>query len=275
MRDGVQSWEERDMNRFAIGHVLIKSKQLQQTVRDYEKLGFTVTYRTDPAKAHNALIYLRDGSFLELFNPKPFQLPDKLFLGLLRLIRPLKPILIDRYISYIKSDEGMNDYALDSVLPEQAADNLRDIIRAGAKIGKKISMSKKLQDGRKQTWWMAMPQAIEFPFFMSPYTPAVTCTEHEITHSNGVLGIDTLVIDVPELEEWIMKYKVILDGASVSRQGRQCEFILGKKHKIVLRQAERYRLSEIHLLTSVPNLLSGQEFVQEKNRCLSIVNKQG
>ncbi|MBH5319532.1 VOC family protein [Paenibacillus sp. GSMTC-2017] len=238
------------MSRFAIGHILIKSNHLHQAVKEYEKAGFTVTYRTDPAKAHNALIYMKDGSFLELYNPNPVRIPDKLVLGLLRLFRPLHSGFISRYMSYIKSDEGLNDYALDSIPLEQAEENLSDLIQAGVDIGKKINMSKRLLDGSKQKWWMAMPQEVKLPFLMSAYNPAVICTEYEITHNNGALGIDKLVIEVPELEEWIMKYAAIFKGASLLRDGNQCEFTLGKTHKILLRQAEQYRISEIHMLTS-------------------------
>ncbi|WP_341282264.1 VOC family protein [Paenibacillus sp. FSL H8-0537] len=91
------------MNRFAIGHVLIKTRQLQLAVKNFQQLGFTVTYRTDPSKTHNALIYLQDGSFLELFNPKPINLPDQ-------LLRPLHPAVVNRFLYYLNSQEAMLVY---------------------------------------------------------------------------------------------------------------------------------------------------------------------
>lgn len=240
------------MNRFAIGHVLIKTRQLKLAVENFQKLGFTVTYRTNPAKAHNALIYFRDGSFLELFNPKPINLPDKLIRTIFQLLRPLHPAMVNRFLYYLNSQEGLNDYALDSVQPEQAEANVWEITQAGAKLGKTIKKSKTLPDGRKQTWWLAVPEEPRLPFLMSAYDPAVACTEQEITHNNGALGIEKLVIDVPGLEEWMAKYTQIFDGAIVTRKGQQCEFVLGKKHTVVLRQAEQQRLAEIHLITSIP-----------------------
>ncbi|WP_426334771.1 VOC family protein [Paenibacillus silvae] len=240
------------MNKFAIGHILLKAKQLKHTVKDYERWGFTVTYRTDPAAAHNAFIYFRDGSFLELFNPKPIKAPDKLILAVLQLMRPLHPSMISRYIHYIRSTDGITDYALDFVPPEGAETTLTEMKQAGAAISKKINMSKTLQDGRKQTWWIAAPADFRLPFLMSAYSPAVPCSEQELTHPNGALGIDKLVIDVPALEQWVSKYKPIFGDAVWSDDGQQCEYVLEKGHTIVLRQAKQYRISEIHLLTSKP-----------------------
>ncbi|MFD0587336.1 VOC family protein [Paenibacillus sp. GCM10027627] len=253
------------MKKFAIGHILIKSNQLQQTVKDFEQLGFTVTYRSDPAKAHNAFIYLSDGSFLELFNPKPVKLPDKLMVGLLKLLRPLQPAMMDRLATYMKGSEGLMDYALDSVPVEKADEYLKDIIRAGAKMGKKLSMSKKMRDGSKQSWWIAPPQDVKLPFLMSSYQPPLVCHEQEFTHRNNVQRLDGMVIEVPNLEEWITTYRSILVGTQAFRQGSECEFTLGKKHKIILRQAERYRISEIRLLTSDDSWLHRDEIFSKAN----------
>ncbi|ANY69895.1 hypothetical protein BBD42_27880 [Paenibacillus sp. BIHB 4019] len=238
------------MNRFAIGHVLIKTRQLKLAVENFQKLGFTVTYRTNPAKAHNALIYFQDGSFLELFNPKPINLPEQLIRAIFQLLRPLHPAMVNRFLYYLNSQEGLNDYALDSVQPEQAEANVREITQAGAKLGKTVKKSKTLPDGRKQTWWLAVPEEPRLPFLMSAYDPEIACTEQEITHNNGAIGIDKLVIDVPDLEHWLGSNKLIFAGAEISRKDQQCEFVLGKKHTVVLRQAERYQLAEIHLLTT-------------------------
>ncbi|GBF77375.1 hypothetical protein PA598K_05921 [Paenibacillus sp. 598K] len=238
------------MNRFAIGHVLIKSRQLKQAVDHFEKLGFTVTYRTDTAKAHNALIYFRDGSFLELFNPKPIRLPDGLIRTVFRLLRPLHPAMVTRFLYYLEHEEGLNDFALDSLQPEQAHANVESVVQAGAKLGKTIHKSKTLPDGRKQSWWMAVPMEPRLPFLMSAYDPEIPCSEQEVTHTNGSLGIERLVIDVPELEPWMERYKLIFTGTECTREGQQCVFALGKQHTIVLRQARQHRMAEIHLLTS-------------------------
>jgi hypothetical protein len=240
------------MNRFAIGHVLIKTKKLGQAVKDFEKLGFTVTYRTDRAKAHNALIFLQDGSFLELFNPKPVKLPDKLLLALLRLLRPLHPAMMRRLHHYLSSPEGISDYALDSLQPEQAKANVDAMLQDGAPIGKTINMSKTLPDGRKQTWWMALPLDPLMPFFMSAYDPDMPCTKEESTHDNGAISINKLVIEVPELEQWVLRYKAFTKGADIFRTELKYEIILGKKHTILLRKAQNYRIAEIHLITAHP-----------------------
>ncbi|MNB78392.1 hypothetical protein D3C75_250950 [compost metagenome] len=243
------------MSRFALGHILIKSRNLKQTVDDYERMGFTVTYRANPGKAHNALIFLQDGAFLELFDPKPFPLPDKLLLGLLSLIRPLQPHFIERYRSYIRGGEGLADFALDSMPAHKAADYLQERIQAGVKLGKRLDMSKKLQDGRKQTWWIAPPEDTGLPFLMSEYDPAVPCTEAETTHANGVLGIDTLVIDVPDLTEWTAKIELLLGDSAIAEDSSESMFELEKGHRILLRQSDRYRLAEIHLQTSASTIM--------------------
>ncbi|MFF2885531.1 VOC family protein [Paenibacillus sp. NPDC057967] len=241
---------EYNMSTFAIGHVLIKTNRLKQTASRYEELGFTVTYRVSPEKSHNAFIYFRDGSFLELFNPKPMNVADKLILALLRLLRPINPAMIKRYMHYIASKEGITDYAMDSVPVEQAEANLEGMKQAGARVGNKIKLSKKLPDGIKQTWWIAVFEDDTMPFLMSAYHPPIACLKHELAHRNGVRGIDCLVIDVPDLEAWILKYEPLGPRVNHSQQGKQCELFFEKQHKIILRKSDEYRLAEIHLLTS-------------------------
>ncbi|REK74783.1 VOC family protein [Paenibacillus paeoniae] len=238
------------MSTFAIGHVLIKTNRLKQTANRYESLGFTVTYRVSPEKAHNAFIYFRDGSFLELFNPKPINLADNLILALLKLLRPINPAMIKRYMHYIASKEGITDYALDSVPVEEAEVNLEVIKQAGARVGNKIKLSKKLPDGIKQTWWISVFEEYTMPFLMSAYDPPIACLEHELAHRNGVHGIDCLVIDVPDLEAWILQYEPLRPKVNRSQQGNQCELIFEKQHKIILRKSNEYRMAEIHLITS-------------------------
>ncbi|WP_138756437.1 VOC family protein [Paenibacillus sinopodophylli] len=241
------------MGKFAIGHVLIKTSQLARAVNDFEKLGFTVSYRTDPSKAHNAMIYFQNGSFLEIYDPKPINLPNKLILGLLKLLRPLHREMINRLIYYIKSEDGINDYALDSVPSGQAEANVEEMRQAGVKLSKKINISKRLRDGNKQTWWMAMPQATSIPFFMSDYIPHTNGHANEHTHANDALGIDTLVIDVPDLERWVAAYRLIFTDSTISKQNDQCQFTLEKQYKIVLRKAQWHRISELHLLSANKN----------------------
>ncbi len=238
------------MSLYAIGHILIKTNRLKQTVSSYESLGFTITYRVLPEKSHNAMIYFRDGSFLELFNPKPLQVSDKFILGLLKLFRPINPAMIKRYMHYITSKEGITDYALDSVPVAEAEANLISIKQMGVQVSKKIKLSKKLPDGRKQTWWIAMFEECTMPFFMSAYDPPITCQEHEYAHRNGVVGIDCLVIDVPDLDAWVLKYEPLQPKFNYCQQGKQCELIFEKQHRIILRRSNKYQLAEIHLITT-------------------------
>ncbi len=235
------------MKRFAIGHILIKTNDLAQSVKNFEDLGFTATYRTDPAKAHNALIYLQDGSFLELFNPKPFNLPDKLLLAAARLLAPLQPSMMNRLHAYISGPEGLIDYALDSIPPERANAHMAAMRLEGADLGKSVKLSKTLRDGRKQTWSIAAPGNPRLPFLMSAYDPAVPPAIHETTHRNGALGISRLVIDVPDLHRYLSWYRHVILEADMTHQGNRCMLACGNGHIIELRQASSYRITEISL----------------------------
>lgn len=53
---------------FKIGHVLIQVDHLETAIRQYRQMGFQVVSGGVPGKTNNALIYLKDGSFLELFS---------------------------------------------------------------------------------------------------------------------------------------------------------------------------------------------------------------
>src|SRR5215510_8485974 len=52
-----------------LSHILIKVDDLPTAVADYERLGFTVTWGSEPTKTLNALIHFRAHAFLELFAP--------------------------------------------------------------------------------------------------------------------------------------------------------------------------------------------------------------
>ncbi|WNS43110.1 VOC family protein [Paenibacillus sp. MMS20-IR301] len=238
------------MSRYAIGHILIKSKDLKHDVSVYEKWGFTVTYRTDPQRSHNALIYFRDGSFLELFDPKPAYMPDRLITMLLKLFRHAKSAKIKRFMHYLSCGGGITDYAIDSVPSEEAELSLQLSKQAGARISSITKLSKTLPDGRKQRWWIAIPEEPALPFYMSAYDPPVICHNNELTHHNGVQGIDCLVIDVPDVEEAVLQYKPLFPQISESHDPQQYELVFEKRHRIILRQADKFRLAEIHLYTS-------------------------
>lgn len=188
---------------FKIGHVLIKVSDLKTAVSDYEQLGFTVVLGSLPNKATNAMIYLQDGSFIELYTASVGRM-NGFALKLLKILRKLNPGKIDRYINYLSSNEGMNDFALDSVPRNAFKENIEILDLA---LSKPIAMKRIDAGNCERQWHLSFPKDYRLPFFMDDYVPEVKPTKEQITHSNGVLGIDELVINVVEYEYFVESYK--------------------------------------------------------------------
>ena len=53
-------------------HILCKVNNISNLFRDYEALGFSVEWGSAPERAHNALLWFKEGPFIEFLQmPKP------------------------------------------------------------------------------------------------------------------------------------------------------------------------------------------------------------
>lgn len=106
-----------------IGHVPIKVKNLQSGIKDFEKLGFTLTL----GSKHNAFMYFKDGSFLETFDTDlgAFNILAKILLEIVCLSGKNYWMKARRY--WFNRPEGFVSYSLDSVPTASFETNIRKI----------------------------------------------------------------------------------------------------------------------------------------------------
>lgn len=194
---------------FRIGHVLIKVNNLEKAVQDYEALGFRVTYGSDPKKATNAMIYFKDGSFLELFSTSFGQPIDTIMKLAVKLMLVLKNPYAGRMRNYTSPGEGFRDYALDSTKEDMFQGNMTKLKEAGITIHGPRKMKRKNVEQILVKWSLCFPTQERFPFFMSSYSPAVVLSPAKTQHPNRAAGFKELIIITPNWEEDLEFYQRI------------------------------------------------------------------
>lgn len=195
--------------KFSIGHILIKTNNFREAVNDFEKLGFTVTYGGRPEKATNALIYFKDGTFLEIYDAKMSKNADKLVPHILNIVAMFDKTRADRYRNYTSSKEGFNEYAIDSVPKSDYGKNMEELKKTGLNLSKNHTMKRKDIHGNLLNWSVTFPSDWHLPFFMSSYSPDIKKRNNEISHKNGTQGIVKLLIGVDNLPHYERQYSKI------------------------------------------------------------------
>lgn len=229
---------------FKLGHVLIKVFDLEEAVRDFEGLGFTVTMGSLPGKAKNALIYLSDGTFIELYDTSAGKL-DFAILRLLKVMAKFKPDKANRYLNYVTSDEGINDFAFDSVLEKEYHMNLKSLEENGLNLLEPTKKQRVDVTGCKRKWTLCFPKDWRMPFFMGPYEPKVILDNKQSFHENEVIGIHSLTIEVPEYNYFIETYKMMTESFEVSED--ESIFYFGSSF-IKLKRSDIYKIHSICLI---------------------------
>jgi len=164
-----------------IDHLVIVVKDLDQATRDYRELGFNVVAGGQhPVGSHNALIAFQDGSYLEIIAFYR-EAPDH------RWWEPLSKG--ERFVDFcFQTDDLRGD-----------TKKLRD---AGVAINDPVPWARKRPDGYELKWLLSLatgPNRGVAPFLIEDITPRTERIPRQSQHSNGVTGIETVTVAVPEL----------------------------------------------------------------------------
>lgn len=223
---------------FKVGHVLIQVDDIEEAILRYRARGFTVTPGGLPGKTYNALIYFKDGSFLELFSTERGPLVRMLLKAALKLMRLVDKPYANRLARYFPGGKGLRDYALDSVPADRHKENVRRVQANGLRVGRERPKARRDHRGVKQRWTLCPLESIQLPFLMSGYSPPLTIEEADATHQNGAQGISGLHIATCCWEKASEEYSLLLGATpevSGDRSGRVCFFSIGQAY---LRLAE-------------------------------------
>lgn len=187
-----------------IDHLVILVRNLDDAVRDYQQLGFTVTRGGEhPGGTHNALVGFSNGSYLELI---AFQEPEK----------PHD----HRWYSYLALGGGLVDFALGS---SDVEEELGRIQRRGLAYRGPMPGARKRPDGQEIAWRMAWPPADrsgDLPFMIDDITPRDlrVPSGDAARHANGVTGVRSLIIAVRDLDEASNEFAAVT-GADATDSG--------------------------------------------------------
>lgn len=171
-----------------LGHILFKTKNLKNTVKDFEDIGYHVEYGSKK-NPHNALIYFSEGPYVELLEKAPVSAVVKL---LLRTIGKGK--VAERLESWEKAKEGYFEICLEN---EDATFEVEKRILKRYDIGYFITQSKRKDPfNRTLKWTLLFPLKVQIPFFMSAfnYNPK----PKNFIHPNGVIGIGSISYGIPK-----------------------------------------------------------------------------
>jgi hypothetical protein len=187
-----------------IDHVLINVNNLDSAKKAYENYGFTVVYGGSPTKALNALIFLRDGTVIELIGkdrlPYLYTLLNKL------RITKLFGIMKDRIASFKNAPVGLFNYCL---YTENLNSTYKYLKQKGLKVSSPISLSRLREDKIKINWNLVGSFPYDLPFFIENYSPSRLSDVIYTVHKNKAIALDSLVIETTSFDKYYNNYNII------------------------------------------------------------------
>ena len=202
-----------------IDHLVIVVNDLDQAVKDYTTLGFTVfPGGRHPVGSHNALISFQDGSYLEI-------------------IAFYREAADHRWWEPLKKGERFVDFCFQT---NDLRGDTKQLREAGVAINDPVPWSRKRPDGYELKWLLSLATGSHrgvAPFLIEDITPRAERIPQEFQHSNGAVGIDAVTVAVSELGEINKWYGALLGakGATIAVANLKAEglsFSVGP-HKIV------------------------------------------
>lgn len=214
-----------------IDHVLIAVPDLKAAKAEYEKYGFKVVYGGTEKKALNALIFLRDGTLIELIGkdrfPKYYSLLSGI--GITRLLGLMK----DRIAKFRKAPDGLFNYCLYVHDLDSTYTHFKE---NGIKCNKPIQLKRKREDGMTIKWSLVGTKPYDLPFFINDYTPPRLSDSTLLSHNNGAVGIDSLVVITDRFEFYVKVYNTLYNRSpyiSGTLGSRKAEYVLSQQSVIL------------------------------------------
>jgi catechol 2,3-dioxygenase-like lactoylglutathione lyase family enzyme len=181
-----------------LDHVVIVVSELEQAIAGYSALGFTVSPGGEHAdgRTHNALIPFADGSYIELIAFRPgIAAPDH------------------RWWQAASAGGGLTDWALGM---NGLIARVQDLREAGLPFGEPRDGGRLRPDGVRLEWKVVEPAPGQgLPFLIEDLTARRLRVPSGVAaiHSNGVQGMDVVVVAVPDLPIAARQFAALLGAA--------------------------------------------------------------
>lgn len=209
--------KENQSGRLRFDHVVIVVKNLKKAISNFESLGFQVMPGGDTGPVSNALIILKDGTYIELITMR-----SKLTRGILKvlyyteiltLLNKLKPSLKLRFCFWFSGSEGLRDWCV-------ACDSLNKSTSGPFQQGSFTAIedfARTRFDGVVVRWLLSAPVDRSLPFIIEDITERTlrVPVDDSLQHPNGVQRISSISYQ----GELPMTIKGINCKASDSKEG--------------------------------------------------------
>lgn len=200
----LKAQDEMSAANFRIDHLLIAVDNLDSAKKEYESYGFKVVYGGNERNALNALIFLKDGTAIELVGKDRFPVLYKVF-NRLRLTL-FFGIMKDRITTFPRVRAGFFNYSLFS-------DNLDSIYKYLSRnkiiVDEPRQFSRLRNDGVYINWKLVGTKPYDLPFIIGNYTPSRLSDSTFLEHENGAIAIDTIVIATISIEKYLNIYTLL------------------------------------------------------------------
>ena len=186
-----------------LSHILIKVKDLDKAVKEWQDKGFIVEYGKTK-NPYNALIYFPEGPFIELFK----------FNGLPKFLRPILKLigkggLFDKMAYWGDSDEGLLSIMLENY--ETSLDKEIAILKEHNIEGSLSIKSRLDTKNRKLNFNVLFTDQVYFPDLMTYFSTDPKPKTNE--HTNGIKGVKSITLGLTV--EQTKAFKAICDDDRV------------------------------------------------------------
>jgi len=193
-------------NKVSLDHVVIIVNDLNESIKNFRELGFQVQIGGVNGPVHNALIFFKDGTYIELTTPISFKVRG-LFkflysLGLLTLLEKIRPGLTPRFLFWFGGPIGLKDMCLRC---DDLDKSLNNMAQQGMDVTPAQSFSRQRADGEVASWRLGGPIDRTLPFLIEDLTPVEVRVpfKEACEHTNGVLGISAIVMEAHNAKQLI------------------------------------------------------------------------
>jgi len=230
-----------------LDHILVRVDSLDEAINDFEKAGFRVCLGRAGKKQYNALIYFKDGPYLELLAPSTFPW----FLSLLHVTR--FSFLLGYFGARVAHYLGVKKRILDWAIGVGDARAYRAELACKGDFSRVRAMSKINCEGVRVSWELFAPKSFDVPFLISDYTPFVVPHPLFCEHSNGITSIRRLCYrwEEPSIKEMTLianetlscendRFHVTIGAYDVMLSSSQEGVFFDLKYAEALKPLERY-----------------------------------
>ncbi len=195
------------MSGFVPSHYLVRTVDLPGSVARCREAGFTVVWGSDPETAYNAMIYLRAGGFIELFDPPM----DEKAIDTVRAGAERGDPMMQRYHRWA-TGAGFCDFALET------SESLADAV-AGKNLPPLRPATRVRADGVTTARELCTPPDAELPFMMGPYDPPEDLGPEKTGHANGAGAVVGLQLDHPNPVDYAERLQTLLGPCPMDAAG--------------------------------------------------------